>query len=46
MRRVCADPGSGDRAGSAADQSDTPEGRSHRTEWQHRRPETDDMSDT
>lgn len=33
------DPGSGGPTGSAADQSDTPEGRSHRTGWQHRTPE-------
>lgn len=34
------DRGSGDLAGSTADQSDTPAGRAHRTEWQHHRPET------
>lgn len=35
-RRRC----SGGPAGSAADQSDTPEGKSHKTGWQHRIPET------
>lgn len=34
------DLGLGDPAGSAADRSNTPAGRSHRTEWQHRTPET------
>ncbi len=43
-RRVCEDPDSGDPAGSAADQSDTPEGKSHRTEWQHRTPETEEIT--
>lgn len=37
------DPGSGDPAGIAAGQSDTLEGRSHRTEWQHRTPVTGDI---
>lgn len=41
--RVCVDPGSGVPAGSAADLSDTPAGRAHKTEWQHRTPETGDM---
>lgn len=34
------DLSAGDPAGSTADPSDTPAGRAHRTEWQHRTPET------
>lgn len=39
------DPSSEDPAGRAADPSDTPAGMAHRTEWQHRTPESGDMLD-
>lgn len=36
--RFCRGPGPEGPAGSAADRSGTPEGRSHKTGWQHHRP--------